>query len=280
MTARKNKREIEELFRKLNGRDLDILRALHKYRYLTTHHLRRMYFKDSISGLAALRACNRILAKLCRYGLVAHLKRRIGGVRAGSGAFVWLLAPAGARLLDIAEPRSEASPRKRRFEPSFAFLEHTLAVAETAVRLDEMEEAGKLKVLAAANEPDCWRGYSGAGGEPKTLKPDMFAVTAIGEYTDNWFLEIDLATEALSTVLKKCLQYISYYKTGLEQQKYGVFPYVVWIVPDEKRRDTVTGRIEELPHRKAQLFVVILMDELELLLIKGAEDFKKERIKL
>ena len=244
--------------------------------FRSTHHLRRLHFTDSVSELAALRLTNRVLAKLRSYGLISPLARRIGGIRAGSAAFVWTLTPVGARLLAL--KNNNDAPRKRSYEPSIIFLKHTLALSEVAVRLHEMDRAHKLSLITTANEPNCWRTYSGAGGAAKTLKPDLFAITASEEYEDNWFLELDRNTEIPSTVIKKCKQYIAYYKTGGEQRKYGVFPYVVWIVPDEKRCGQLAARIaKELPAKDARLFIVTLMDELEALLTSGAENFSKER---
>ena len=278
MTELMTKRKLQEVLRKLSERDFEILYVLLKYRFMTTHHLRRLLFTNNASKLAALRASNRILAKLREYEIIDTLNRRIGGIRAGSGAFVWTLTPNGIKLLAMQNKAEDILPRKRTYEPSTAFLEHTLAVTETAVRLHELHAAEKLSLTSTANEPDCWRIYSGAGGEAKTLKPDMCAVTVIGEYEDSWFLELDLASEAPKTILSKCMQYIAYCKTGAEQHKRGVFPYVVFIVPDRKRQENLERHIlKGLPEKEHRLFLVIVMEELEPLLLKGAEKFNKER---
>lgn len=277
MNERKSKAELERLMKQLNEREFNILRTLRRYHYLSTHHIRRLYFNHCVSELAALRSANRVLAKLRGNGLIVHLSRRIGGVRAGSGAFIWTLSPVGARLLALVE-RDESPVRRRSYEPSTAFLEHMLAVAETAVLLHEMAMAGKLDLVRLSNEPDCWRYYSGAGGAAKILKPDLLATTASGEYEDSWFLELDLASESPSIVLKKCAQYLAYYQTGAEQRDQGVFPCVAWVVPDEKRRESISRHMARgLSAEASHLFVVILMGELESLLLKGAENFKRER---
>jgi len=132
---------------------------------------------------------------------------------------------------------SDSQPRKRNFEPSPHFVNHTLAVSELNVQL--MGMAG-IAVVDVQFEPNCWRTYSG-----NTLKPDLYAVTSDGEYEDSWFFEIDLATEAPSRILSKCEQYQDYYRSGVEQSDYGVFPKVVWIIPDSKRRDSLQGHIRQ-----------------------------------
>jgi hypothetical protein len=82
-------------------------------------------------------------------------------------------------------------------------------------------------------EPACWRIAASFGD--RMLKPDLFAVTASADYEDHWYIEVDRATESLPTLLRKCAQYEDYRRTGAEQQDHGVFPLVIWIVPDDAR---------------------------------------------
>ena len=178
-----------KLEERLCDRDKEILVSLLKCRYLTTGQIERLHFKENISHTAALRAANRGLAKLQGYGLIEALRRRIGGVRAGSGAYVWTLTTAGAKLLHL--NGSDDLPRKRFFEPSSAFLEHTLAVSETYLQLIEICASQKLELIKAELEPVCWRRYT-EDGSSTILKPDLFSVTAAGTYEDAWFLEMDL----------------------------------------------------------------------------------------
>jgi hypothetical protein len=265
---------LSRLTSELSGRDKEILLSLKNYRYLTTNQLRRLHFRDSATDIAALRAANRILAKLKDLGVVAALERRIGGVRAGSGSFVWTLSPTGARLLALIANAAGKPVRKRFYEPSPAFLEHTLAVAEVSIRL--MEPAfseSHTSLVTLQNEPDCWRTFAGAGGAAKCLKPDLFAITSTDDYEDHWFMEIDLATESPSQVVRKCGLYVSYRKSGREQQKTGVFPFVVWIVPDAKRKDAVRRHIADNLHGSVNIFAVITLDELGILIEQGADGF-------
>jgi hypothetical protein len=217
-----------------------------------------------------------VLARLRQVGLIAPLARRIGGVRAGSGAYVWALASAGARLLAMSE-KSEDSARKRVHEPSPAFLEHTLAVAEVCIYLIELSRGGKIQLVSYELEPDCWRQYTNTGGTASNLRPDLFTVTSAGEYEDYWFMEIDLATESPSTVLRKCGQYLAYMRSGIEQAKSGVFPLVVWIVPDGKRKGSLQRHIADNFKANARLFIVLTLDELEPLVLSGAEAFLGEK---
>jgi len=73
-------------------------------------------------------------------------------------------------------------------------------------------------------------------------------------------------------VLDKCRRYAHYYRTGAEQRETGVFPLVVWIVPNGKRKSNLRRYIDEC--RELQLksiFLVITPDEFETLICEGKE---------
>jgi len=117
-------------------------------------------------------------------------------------------------------------------------------------------------------EPDCWRSCK-KGGKQIVLKPDLFIVTQSGDYEDYWFFEIDMNTETIARVIDKCDRYIHYFRSGIEQKQAIVFPYVVWVVPDAKRKDSVIRHIRQQYQRGPHLFIPILPDELEALVASG-----------
>ena len=253
----------------LSERDRDILTAVQRYRYLLTGQIQRLYFYTAATPTAAHRAAARALKRLRGLGLVDHLARRIGGVRAGSGGLVWHLTHAGERLLRLHEQTT--SPVRRFFEPSPYFLAHSLAVAEVAVNLTEIcREQHGMKLTAIQPEPECWRTYS-EYGSMLSLKPDLFAITVSGQYEDRWFIEVDLATESPSKVVDKCERYHKYYRNGLEQQEAGVFPLTVWIVPTAERKEKLIKHIREAFDKQPRLFTVITKDELWALVCQGGE---------
>jgi hypothetical protein len=92
------------------------------------------------------------------------------------------------------------------------------------------------------------------------LKPDLYAVALSDKYADHCFFEVDRSTEALSRVVDKCWRYVDYYRTGAEQRQNGVFPLVVWVVPDEKRKNTLEQYIENEMGGFKQLFQVEVCD--------------------
>lgn len=264
---RVSKQQLEEINGRLSERDKEILTAIQRYRYLLTGQIERLYFTGSTTRTAALRAASRCLQRLRELGLIDHLARRIGGVRAGSGGLVWYISHAGERLLRL----NEQSPRpiKRFFEPSAYFLAHCLAVADIATELTTIcrEEEG-LALTALHAEPECWRTYS-EYGSMLSLKPDLFAITISGQYEDRYFLEIDLDTESPAKVVEKCEKYHRYYRCGLEQQESDVFPLTVWIVPSTSRKQKLIEHIRKAFDGQPKLFAVITRDELRALACQG-----------
>jgi hypothetical protein len=264
------RKQLLEIAADLSERDLEILRSIGSERFLTTGQLTRLHFSDKPTKTAATRSANRALAKLKSSRLIDSLERRIGGVRAGSASYVWGLAPAGGRLLEITGALPERPKWVREYEPSRHYLEHTLALAEVRMRLREAERRGDFTILELVREPDCWRPYSAPGGGVARIKPDLALVTASGEFEDHWFIEIDLATERPARVLRTCLVYEEYRRTGTEQKRAGVFPVVVWVVPNRRRKEAVLDRLAEDTRISHGLFQVVLPDEFERLIKGGA----------
>jgi hypothetical protein len=121
------KNRLAELNRLLGERDKAILRSLKKCRYLTFAQIARLHFAGNSKQSTILRSAQYAMVKLRGYELVESLERRIGGVRAGSGSYVWALSGSGMRLLSI--NNTESITRKRSFEPTPHFLHHTLAIS-------------------------------------------------------------------------------------------------------------------------------------------------------
>jgi hypothetical protein len=236
---------------RLAERDLAIIRQVAKLRLMSARQIQAIHFPaaEHDNEQAAMRARQRVLARLTRERLLIRLERQIGGVRAGSAGFVLALGPIGQRVLAI------DGPRRRSYEPGLGFVDHTLAVAQLVVDLTVAARRGRLDLLDTQAEPRCWRQFSGLGGRC-WLRPDAFLALGVGEYELRWFIEIDRASESLPVIMRKCRLYADYYQSGKEQAQGGVFPRVCWVVPDEvraERLERAIGRDRTLPK---QLFIV------------------------
>lgn len=266
-SKRVGRRQLGRIQRELSSRDLAIIASVAEHRFLTTRHIEVLHFFDHDSGLAGARACRRVLARLSHVGALDRLQRRVGGIRAGSASTIWLCTSVGDRLLSSGDTDGI---RRRKYEPSTAFLDHTLAIADVDVSLVLADRAGTLELVSVEPEPDCWRRFLGNSGGLETLRPDLFVVTATSEAEECVFLEIDLATESLPTILRKCQQYEHYRRTGHEQQQGGSFPRVLWLVPSQARRDKLAEAITGLRDVPSGMFAVELIAKAAAAVTAGA----------
>lgn len=239
--------------RDLSDRERHILITIHDHHFLTTAQLELLFFLDHATQDSAARICRRTLRRLDQLRVIEHLERRVGGIRAGSASYVWRVGLVGDQLLRMAAGRGA---RARRKEPSARYLDHCLAVAEVRVALVLAERAERLELIRLDAEPACWRNYVGPGSSRQILKPDLYALTASDDYEDHWFIEVDRSTESIPTLLRKCQQYTAYRRTGREQQDGGVFPLVLWAVPDQARMDRFTAGLRSARGLDADLFRV------------------------
>lgn len=242
--------QLERRARGLSDRDRLVLRLLAEHRFLTSRHLQRFVFNDHASAETAERLCRRILNRLRRDHLIESLHRRVGGVRAGSNATVWQLAPAGARV-------AFNDGRRRRFgEPSLRLRDHCLAIADAHLAIRDLSALPQIDDITVDLEPICWRRYTGLGGDARWLQPDLHTTMLShddeGDLEDRWFVEIDLGTESVPTLIKKCLQYEEYRSTGIEHTATGgTFPLVLWVfhgAKADRRAEQLRDQISRNQH--------------------------------
>lgn len=262
MTARTRGRGaagMTALIRLLSARDIDILSALARHRFMTSQQIERLFFFDHASSLAGARGCRRVLRRLDNCGLLARLPRRVGGFGAGSGTSIWALAPAGARALSYLGGDG-LSARVR--EPSVRFVAHTVAVAEVHLQLVEAARQKTFELSRVQIEQESWRNYLSLSGSTGSLKPDLAVVTATADFEDHWFVEVDLGTEHLPTIVTKCQQYQSYRQTGIEQADGEIFPVVIWVASTTTRAEKLRTAIVSARGLDQGLFRVTEMDGL------------------
>lgn len=256
-SRRIGRQDLQRISSQLSERDWAIVRFLHQHRYATTSQVRRMVFRDHASQAAGTRACVRVLDRLLTQRVLTRLERRVGGVRHGSASFVWCLDVIGDRLT-----RDQHQGRRRQHEPSFAFLTHTLAVTDLHVQLAEAATSGALHLTAVEVETEAWRTYVAPGGAQRILKPDLMVTVSSDAYDDHWYVEVDLGTESLPVLLRKCTAYEDYRRTGRPQTEHGVFPRVLWLLSTPARVARLTAAIAAEPKLPDRLFTCITADDL------------------
>lgn len=239
---------LRQLAEAMPDRDHHVLKLIARHRFLTTHQIQHFAFTNLGTEDSAARTARHVLQRLARTALIRSLTQRIGGVRAGSSARVWQLAPAGARLL------LDDGTIYRTHEPSTRFLGHCLAIGDVHLGLLALRNLPSVQAVHVQLEPDCWRRFTGQGGEPRWLQPDLAATVRTAEYDDRWFIEVDLGTEAIPTLLKKCGQYEAYRASGIEQDEHGAFPLVLWLFSKPERAEKLSDMVRRSPRFTPQLY--------------------------
>jgi hypothetical protein len=254
-------RRLVELERSLSDRDREVLTTLARVRVATARQLYQLQFEG-----VTRRQARAALASLAGRRLITRLPRVVGGVRAGSTGYVYTLDLAGIRLMhpDHARPQ-------RPWSVGHAFLDHSLAITDLYVRLVEEHRTGRLTLADFVTEPGCWRRFHGAGGARVVLKPDAAVRLLVGRFEDRWFIEVDRGTESRTALARKCDLYRQYWQTGGEQARAnGIFPKVLWLVPDERRQAALVDVIGRQPAYAWPLFAVALEGEAVERLLRGA----------
>jgi hypothetical protein len=234
----------------LSEREMTVLLWVDDFRFMTAQQIERLHFAGHASGDTAARIRRRVLERLTAARLLTRTERVIGGVRGGSAGFVYGIGPVGHRLLH------DNGSRGRWEEPSLAFLDHTLAVAEVAVTIAEHERAGGFEILDLQSEPSCWRSFSRGLAGRDVLKSDLFLSVADNEYEHRWFIEVDRGTESTRAIRDKCQVYEDYRRSGVEQNLHDIFPKVLWIVPTASRAQRLRDLIARGRNLTADLHTV------------------------
>lgn len=200
-----------------------------------------------------------MLQRLTELGAVVRLERTVGGIRPGSSAQVFGLSGRGLGVLGVDGPYG----RRRRtvWETKPYFMQHVLGVAELCVGLTERCRGGTAELLIFDGEPAAWRRFADGSGATVTLKPDAYVRVGVGAFERHAFVELDMASESLPTIERKCGVYAAYWRSGLEQREHGLFPLVLWLVPTEDRQRRLEDTIASLPPETRRLFVVARQDE-------------------
>lgn len=270
---RVSRRDLTAIADSLRERDWEVLVSVASHRFLTVDQIRRLHYADLASSS---RQTQKALQRLRRDRLLGTLDRRIGGVSFGSSALVHYVDVVGYRLLE----QEGLAGRRHAKDPTETFLKHTLACAETHLRLVEAQSRHDLKLERCELEPECWRSYNNFGGSAIRLRPDLYIQTAAHHKSDeieSFFVEVDLGSESIPRLIRKCHEYQRYERTGVEQgdDSEDEFPGVIWTMTHrnmataEKRRRSLREAIEHDRKLDSSLFYVIAPDQLIPLVTEG-----------
>lgn len=248
--------QVARLRQRLSERDLSLLTALQRVRLLSLRQIQRLLVVDG-SPSARTRRAQLLMSRLTKLGVVVRLSRVIGGIRAGSSGYIYGLSALGQAVINATGPLG--GRRRRVWESKPYFQDHMLEVSELYVQAVEQHRRGDGDLLAFDAEPAAWRHFTGPDGELVVLKPDAYVRVGMTIVERSAFVEVDLTTEGLPTIQRKNARYIEYWRSGIEEQRRGVFPKVVWLVQTEQRRERIARAIRKLSAETQALFDVGLL---------------------
>lgn len=224
----------------LTDRDLEILRALNRYRYLRTSQIRRLLFAS-----ASLQATRRRLQKLS-HPTYRYLGKIAGAaqVAADHAETAYYLERGGASLLSIYEEKIVPYPRSHPGRVGHMFLEHALALSEFRLTL-ELALAGhqhaELKRFVSEHElkeggphrhtKQAFRLFHQFPHPhrpaPYVVFPDgLFILSGLGRLIGRqrlYVVEIDRGSESLGVIRDKVIGYRLFAAAGT-YRKFGDFP--------------------------------------------------------
>jgi hypothetical protein len=236
-------------------RDRQIVETVARLTLVSGGQFSDLFFSSISNPGTRARLARRVLARLARQRALDRLERRQGGAGGGSSAWLYALGPAGRRM--VAYWAGEGLPRSRSaHEPGATWAAHTLAVSDLYVQLRQAERAGRVELLDFDAEPACWRRYNRLVGATATLKPDAYVRLGVGEFEDSFFIEVDRGSERRGQLIRQHHAYQEYFRSGVEQTKTGVFPGVLWIVPDARRVALLQDIHRRLPEQTRRLFML------------------------
>lgn len=214
---------------------------------------------DRQSAPGRARVARRTLKRLSDWRVLDPLPgRTVGGLHGGSDTLIYGIGVAGVRLL-----AQRGEHQRRLGTPGARYVAHTLACTGLVVDLRRAATRGELDVIETQQEPTCWRTFLAGMGARLTLKPDLYLRVALpgSSYESRWMVEIDMATEASTTIRSKAKRYLSHYRAGTEQHQHGVHPRVLWAVPDARRAEQIKGGLAHLPSPAERMFATCLLTE-------------------
>jgi hypothetical protein len=261
MTARGTHRtrvgDVVELAARLSDREWQILETVNRLKLTTGFQLECLHFAD-LAGKSRSVVRSRVLKRLVQACALVPMPHRVSSGARGSGRLVYALDTAGVRLLRLrGSLRDEAHRVRRPGVPGDKFTHHTLAVAEVFTALTEQVRATQLVSLDEfVAEPAAWW-PDGLGG---WLKPDAYLVLSSIEVTDHWWVEVDLASEAPSTLRNRFTAYLDFVHRG-QLGPGGIVPRILVTVPTDERGATMWRVLGKLPEPASRLFHVALHAE-------------------
>lgn len=233
----KHKRHTEEVNFNFTARDLAILEALNRYRYLRTNQIKRLVFTENTT----LQSTRRRLKYLFHNGFIGRVIPFVQ-IGEGSSETAYFLDKSGGQALQ-AETGTELLAYAKGSQVKHQFLDHALDLSEFRVNLElalkdhalillrrfvaDFEIKGNFQKALGQENHKLFQEVSHPVSKVKyVVYPDaLFIFQGQGElekYQSLYFLEIDRGTESLNVIRNKVIGY-NIYRNERLFTKFGKF---------------------------------------------------------
>jgi hypothetical protein len=216
-----------------------VVELVGRFRLMGAEQVREVLFSTQSSKTPLDRA----LLRLTTAGYLVRLGRMVGGFGGGSGQYVYQLGRAGWRLLG----------KGGGYRPLRVIDHHTLTIAECFVMLKRLEHGGELTVIRYDADPASRQNVGDI-----LLTPDAYVELGVSATRQkfHFWLEIDRDTENAETIRGKCVRYWRAFQAWDGE----VFPYIVFVVPDDRRQRELERTIAGGPDEAQELFQIYQLE--------------------
>jgi hypothetical protein len=249
--ARVRAADVDAVEVRLAARDWLVIGTVGAVRLATGRQLDQLCF-GNLTGRSQTVVRGRVIHRLIRWRVLRSLGRSVGGASGGSAQMIVTLDSLGSALLER-RALAAGKVRHRFVAPGERFVRHTLATTQVLADLvTATSEGSGGQIETFITEPGSWW-PDGLGGQ---LKPDAYAALRHNDTRDHWWIETDLATESLPTLIRKLERYVDFARRG----QYGpgrVVPRLLVSAISDQRLGAVKAACDRLPDPAPQQIVVV-----------------------
>ena len=260
----------------LTERDREIVRALFRFRFLTSRQLADMFFTSKSKA-------DRRLRELFDHGFLDRIDRPTTGGRAELIYAIW---KEGAKLLSAEQEMQKADlpwkPSKNKVRPER--LQHELDIVSVHLAVDSSVIAtpgvswlfwqDRQEIVSRKS----WELLNTGSSKTGRLKliPDAFFGLQMPKGRTVFFLELDRGTEAPRVFRDKLLVYQLAFERGLVQKATGLRAFrVLTVTPEERRLQALLKLATAMRH--PLLFWFTTIDMIEVADILSGEAWRTAR---
>jgi len=239
----------------LTERDAQIVLAVYKHRFLTTHQIEALCFPSETSR-GTRTVCQRRLQLLYHHGFLSRLPEVLV-INQGRKPLVYGLDERGAMLVASLTnvDRSAIEWKEQHNVVSQIFLQHTLKISSLLVVVELLEQAGIWRIEKVIGE----RQFKSAdmkaqipfyivGARTERAYPDSYLCLHVNQYGQNahCFIEIDMGTMSNTRWQHKVRAYTNFRSSGQSQTHYGTSRFrVLTITTSDARLQNMKAATEQ-----------------------------------